>query len=48
MTRKRFIKLMMSKGFDRNYAECLAGFIREWIPYEKAWRNELLRMFWID
>lgn len=48
MTRKRFIKLVMSKGFDRNYSECLAGFIQGWIPYGNAWRNELFRMFWID
>ena len=40
-SRKRFIKLMMSEGISRNYAERLADFVREWMPYGKAWREYL-------
>lgn len=36
-SRKRFIKLMMSEGISWNYAERLADFVREWMPYGKAW-----------
>ena len=39
--RKRFIKLMMSEGISRNYAERLADFVRGWMPYGKAWREYL-------
>ena len=39
-SRKRFIKLMMSEGISRNYAEWLAGVVRRWkMPYKEAWRN---------
>ena len=37
--RKRFIKLMMSEGLSRNYAEWLADFVRTLMPYKEAWRN---------
>lgn len=37
--RKRFIKLMMSEGISRNYAERLADFVRGWMPYGRAWRE---------
>lgn len=37
MSRKRFIKLMMSEGIERNYAERLADFVRGWMPYGEAW-----------
>ena len=40
-SRKRFIKLMMSEGISRNYAEQLADFVRGWMPYGKAWRKYL-------
>ena len=40
-SRKRFIKLMMSEGISRNYAEQLADFVRGWMPYGKAWREYL-------
>ena len=40
-SRKRFIKLMMSEGIGRNYAERLADFVRGWMPYGEAWRNYL-------
>ena len=40
-SRKRFIKLMMSEGISRNYAERLADFVRGWMPYGKAWRKYL-------
>mgnify|MGYP001029434765 FL=1 len=39
--RKRFIKLMMSEGVSRNYAERLADFVRGWMPYGEAWREYL-------
>ena len=39
--RKRFIKLMMSEGISRNYAERLADIVRGWMPYGKAWREYL-------
>ena len=39
--RKRFIKLVMSEGISRNYAERLADFVRGWMPYGKAWREYL-------
>lgn len=38
-SRKRFIKLMMSEGITRNYAERLADFIRKLMPYGEAWRS---------
>ena len=37
--RKRFIKLMMSEGISRNYAERLADFVRGRMPYGKVWRK---------
>lgn len=40
-SRKRFIKLMMSEGIGRNYAERLADFVRGWMPYREAWREYL-------
>ena len=40
-SRKRFIKLMMSEGISRNYAEQLADYVRGWMPYGKAWRKYL-------
>lgn len=40
-SRKRFIKLMMSEGISRNYAEQLADFVRKLMPYRRAWRNYL-------
>lgn len=40
-SRKRFIKLMMSEGIGRNYAELLADFVRGWMPYREAWREYL-------
>ena len=40
-SRKRFIKLMMSEGISRNYAERLADFVRGWMPYREAWREYL-------
>ena len=43
--RKRFIKLMMSEGISRNYAEWLADFTRTLMPYGETWRNYLLRKF---
>lgn len=39
--RKRFVKLMMSEGITRNYAERLADFTRTMMPYGEAWRNLL-------
>lgn len=39
--RKRFIKLMMSEGISRNYAEWLADFTRTLMPYREAWRNHI-------
>lgn len=47
MTRKRFIKLVMSKGYGRNYAAGLAEIFVSWAPlfriidgnsYEDLWR----------
>ena len=38
-SRKRFIKLMMSEGISRNYAERLADFVRGRMPYGKVWRK---------
>ena len=46
-SRKRFIKLMMSEGISRNYAEWMAGFVRGWMPYEEAWRTYSLCRFWV-
>lgn len=46
-SRKRFIKLMMSEGINRNYAEWLADFVRELMPYGEAWRQYFLLNFWI-
>ena len=40
-SRKRFIKLMMSEGISRNYAERLADLVRGWMPYREAWREYL-------
>ena len=40
-SRKRFIKLMMSEGISKNYAERLADFVRGWMPYREAWRKYL-------
>ena len=40
-SRKRFIKLVMSEGIGRNYAERLADFVRGWMPYREAWREYL-------
>lgn len=37
--RKRFIKLMMSEGISRNYANWLAEFTRTLMPYKEAWRS---------
>lgn len=44
-SRKRFIKLVMSEGVSRNYAEWLAYFTRKWlqVSYGEAWRNNLWR-----
>ena len=42
-SRKRYIKLMMSEGITRNYAERLADFTRKLMPYGEAWRNHLQR-----
>ena len=43
-SRKRFIKLMMSEGISRNYAERLAHFTQMVMPsYGEAWRNHFLR-----
>ena len=39
--RKWFIKLMMSEGITRNYAERLADFTRTLMPYGEAWRKHL-------
>jgi len=44
--RKRFVKLMMSEGITRNYAERLADFTRMLMPYGEAWRNHILHKFW--
>lgn len=41
-SRKRFIKLMMSEGINRNYAEWLADFVRAFMPYGEAWRQYVL------
>lgn len=39
MNRKRFVKLLMSIGYDRNVANGAALFARmQRIPYEKMWR----------
>lgn len=46
-SRNRFIKLMMSEGISRNYAEWLAGFVRMLMPYGKAWRQYVLFNTWI-
>ena len=40
--RKRFIKLMMSKGISRNGAVWLADFMRKMMPYGEAWRQYVL------
>ena len=41
-SRKRYIKLMMSEGITRNYAERLADFTRMlMLSYREAWRNHL-------
>lgn len=40
-SRKRFIKLIMSEGISRNYAERMADFVRRWMPYGDAWRRYL-------
>lgn len=45
-SRKRYIKLMMSEGISRNYAERLADFTRTLMPYGEAWRNYLLQKPW--
>lgn len=38
MTRKRFIKLLMSYGFPRNFAQIYAcAMLSEYGSYEKAW-----------
>lgn len=44
-SRKRYIKLIMSEGLSRNYAERLAYFVRMVVPYREAWRNHLLHKF---
>ena len=45
--RKRFIKLMMSEGIDRNGAVWLADFVRKMMPYGEAWRKYFLHNIWI-
>ena len=45
-SRKRFIKLMMSEGISRNYAQWLAGFARTMMPYGEAWRDYILYKYW--
>lgn len=38
MTRKHFVKLLMSKGVKRNNANRIAQEFRKWsLPYEFAW-----------
>lgn len=44
-SRKRFIKLVMSEGISRNWAEWLADFARALMPYREAWRNVLWRIW---
>lgn len=40
MTRKRFVKLLMGIGFQRNDAEVLAYWKRKWRkPYAKTWND---------
>ena len=46
-SRKRFIKLMMSEGIDRNHARWLADFMRGWMPYGEAWRAYRLSRWWV-
>lgn len=39
MTRKRFVKLLMAKGYDRNWANDMAMVVQEkGYSYEKAYR----------
>ena len=45
-SRKRFIKLVMSEGMSRNYAEKLADFTRTLMPYGEAWRTRLIAKKW--
>lgn len=43
-SRRRFIKLLMSKGISRNQAERVAGAARAaGVPYGELWRS---RFFW--
>ena len=45
MTRKRFIKLLMSKGYSRNEAvKIAADYNSRNIPYETAYIKEVARM----
>lgn len=37
MTRKRYVKLMMAKGWSRNMANALADRVREVGSYDKLW-----------
>lgn len=38
MTRKRFVKLLMAKGYDRNLANCMAMVVQKnGYSYEKAY-----------
>lgn len=39
MTQKRFIKLLMGKGFSRNEANILAGMRSRHISYSLMWDN---------
>lgn len=40
MTRKRFTKLLMGVGFQRNEAEVFAYWKRKWRkPYAETWNN---------
>ena len=44
MTRKRFIKLLMSHGKQRNEVEVIAHLYNIWgTPYSKAYRDFLLK-----
>lgn len=40
MTRKRFVKLVMSCGYSRNYANaCAKGLMVSYGSYQEAWNN---------
>ena len=43
MTRKRFTKLVMSAGYDRNHANVIADIVlKHFGNYQKAWDADIL------